>query len=196
MSNYPASSIPHPASRTMRILKERTAAIIIDVQERLFPLIHENEKLTKNLSILIQGLKALGIPIFVTEQYVKGLGPTIEPVAMLLHHQVRVEKMAFSCCDEPRVLEGIAVSGKENIIVAGIESHVCILQTVLDLKRNGYHPVVVEDCVSSRNPNDKKIAIERMRQEGAVITTYESILFELLRYSGTEAFRAVSKLVK
>ncbi len=180
----------------MRILKERTAAIIIDVQERLFPFIHENEQLTKNLSILIQGLKALGIQIFVTEQYVKGLGPTIEPVALLLHQQARVEKMAFSCCDEPRVLEGIAVSGKENIIVAGIESHVCVLQTVLDLKRNGYHPVVVEDCVSSRNPNDKRIAIERMRQEGAIITTYESLLFELLRYSGTEQFRAISKLVK
>jgi nicotinamidase-related amidase len=180
----------------MRIIKERTAAIIIDVQERLFPLIHENEKLAKNLATLIQGLKALGIPIFVTEQYVKGLGPTIESVAMHLQNQLRVEKMAFSCCDEPRVLEGIAVSGKENIVVAGIESHVCVLQTVLDLKRNGYHPVVVEDCVSSRNPNDKKIAIERMRQEGAIITTYESLLFELLRFSGTEQFRAVSKLVK
>ena len=85
---------------------------------------------------------------------------------------------------------------KENIIIAGIESHVCVLQTVLDLKRNGYHPVVVEDCVSSRNPNDKRIAIERMRQEGAIITTYESLLFELLRYSGTEQFRAISRLVK
>jgi nicotinamidase-related amidase len=180
----------------MRIIKERCAAIMIDAQERLFPFIFENEKLTKNLTILIQGLKALSIPIFITEQYVKGLGPTIEPIATLLSTHQRIEKMSFSCCDEPRVMEGIAVSGKENVIVAGIESHVCVLQTVLDLKRNGYHPVVVEDCVSSRNPNDKKVAIERMRQEGAVITTYESLLFELLRYSGTEQFRTISKLVK
>jgi nicotinamidase-related amidase len=93
-------------------------------------------------------------------------------------------------------MEGIAVTGKENIIIAGIESHVCILQTVTDLKRNGYHPVVVEDCVSSRTENDKKIAIGRMRQEGAIITTCESILFELLRYSGTEQFRGISRLVK
>lgn len=180
----------------MRILKERCAAIIIDVQERLFPLIAENEKLTKNLGTLIQGLKALGVQIFVTEQYVKGLGPTIEPVASHLQLQKRIEKMSFSCCDEPRLMEGLAVSGKEYIIVAGIESHVCVLQTVIDLKRNGYYPVVVEDCVSSRNLNDKKIAVERMRQEGALITTYESLLFELLRYSGSEQFRTISKLVK
>lgn len=180
----------------MRILKDRTAALVIDIQERLYPYIFENEKLTKNITKLIEGLKIIGIPIFVTEQYVKGLGSTIEPVAMLLGSHPRIEKMSFSCCDEPRVMEGIAVTGKENIIIAGIESHVCVLQTVIDLRRNGYHPVVVEDCVSSRNQNDKKIAIKRMRQEGAIITTTESILFELLRYSGTEQFRGISRLVK
>jgi nicotinamidase-related amidase len=180
----------------MRILKDRSAALIIDIQERLYPFIYENDKLTKNVSKLIEGLKIIGIPIFVTEQYVKGLGPTIEPVAALLGNHPRIEKMSFSCCDEPRVMEGIAVTGKENIIIAGIESHVCVLQTVIDLNRNGYHPIVVEDCVSSRNENDKKIAIERMRQEGAIITTSESILFELLRYSGTEQFRGISRLVK
>ena len=180
----------------MRILKDRTAALVIDIQERLFPLIHEHEKLARNISILIQGLKILGIPVFATEQYVKGLGPTIEPVAAALGTVQRVEKMSFSCCDEPRIMEGIAVTGKENIIIAGIESHVCVLQTALDLKRNGYIPVVVEDCVSSRRPNDKIQAIERLKHDGAIITTYESILFELLRYSGTEQFRGISRLVK
>jgi len=121
----------------MRILKDRSATLIIDIQERLYPFIFENEKLTINVSKLIEGLKIIGIPIFITEQYVKGLGPTIEPVATLLGSHPRIEKMAFSCCDEPRVMEGIAVTGKENIIIAGIESHVCVLQTVLDLKRNG-----------------------------------------------------------
>ena len=180
----------------MRILKERTAALVIDIQERLYPFIFENETLTKNVTTLIEGLKIIGIPIFVTEQYVKGLGPTIEPVANVLGTHPRIEKMSFSCCDEPRVMEGIAVTGKENIILAGIESHVCVLQTALDLKRNGYQPVVVEDCVSSRRENDKRIAIERLRHEGVTITTYESILFELLRYSGTEQFRGISRLVK
>jgi nicotinamidase-related amidase len=85
---------------------------------------------------------------------------------------------------------------KEFFIIAGIETHVCVLQTAIDLLEAGYMPVVVEDCVSSRRPNDKMMAIERMRSEGAMITTYESILFELLRYSGTEQFKAISKLVK
>jgi nicotinamidase-related amidase len=180
----------------MRILKERSAALIIDIQERLFPFIFENEKLTKNVTKLIEGLKIIGIPIFVTEQYVKGLGPTISPIVAVMADHPRIEKMAFSCCDEPSVMEGIAVTGKENIIIAGIESHVCVLQTVIDLKSNGYNPIVVEDCVSSRSENDKRLAIERMRQEGAIITTCESVLFELLRYSGTEQFKGISRLVK
>jgi nicotinamidase-related amidase len=86
--------------------------------------------------------------------------------------------------------------GKKFIIITGIESHVCVLQTTLDLLEQGFVPVVVEDCVSSRRKNDKKHAIHRMRQEGAIISTYESVLFELLRYSGTEEFKAISKLVK
>jgi len=180
----------------MRILKDNTAGLIIDIQERLYPFIFENEKLTKNVSKLIEGLKIIGVPIFVTEQYVKGLGSTIEPVSILLGSIPRIEKMSFSCCDEPRVMEGLALSGKDNIIIAGIESHVCVLQTVIDFIHNGYHPVVVEDCVSSRNENDKRIAIDRMRQEGAIITTCESVLFELLRYSGTEQFKGISRLVK
>ena len=180
----------------MRILKDRTTALIIDVQERIFNVIHEHEKLEKNIPLLIEGLKILHVPVFVTEQYTKGLGPTIAPVVSVLGDLKRIEKMSFSCCDEPTVMEGIAVLGRENIIVGGIESHVCVLQTVVDLKRNGYHPIVVEDCISSRRENDKRIAVERMRQEGAVITTYESLLFELLRFSGTEQFKAISRLVK
>ena len=135
----------------MRILKDRTVALIIDIQERLYPFIFENERLIKNVVKLIEGLKIIGIPIFVTEQYVKGLGSTIETVANVLGSQSRIEKISFSCCDESRVMEGIATSGKEDIIITGIESHVCILQTTIDLIHNGYHPVVVEDCVSSRH---------------------------------------------
>ncbi len=180
----------------MRIPKDKSALLVIDIQERLFPFISENEKLVKYLPILIEGMKVLEVPIFVTEQYVKGLGETIATVARLTEGIPRTEKMAFSCCDEPTFMEKLALSGKDHIIIAGIESHVCVLQTTLDLLKNGFHPIVVEDCVSSRRLNDKAIAIERMRREGAIITTYESLLFELLRYSGTEQFKAISKLVK
>jgi hypothetical protein len=180
----------------MRILANESVGLIIDIQERLHPFITENEKLTKNTAILIEGLKAIGVKILVTEQYTKGLGVTVEPLKNLLSEISFIEKMAFSCCDEPVFYEKLSLQGVRNVIIAGIESHVCVLQTTIDLLNNGYIPVVVEDCVGSRNPNDKKIAIERMRKEGAVITTYESVLFELLRYSGTDAFKKISKLVK
>ncbi|MCK9204840.1 MAG: hydrolase [Bacteroidales bacterium] len=180
----------------MRILVENTAALIIDFQEKIFPMVHESKKLEHNVPLLIRGLKTLEVPLFATEQYVKGLGPTIPIIADQLEGLERIGKMSFSCCDEPKLMLDLAASGKEFVVVAGIESHVCVLQTVIDLKHNGYYPVVVEDCISSRNPNDKLIALERMRHEGIAITTCESILFELLRTSGSEKFKTISKLVK
>ena len=180
----------------MRILKERSCLVVIDFQERIFPFIHENEKLLKKVPVLIRGLNALGLPVMVTEQYTKGLGFTVGPIAGELEGIERIEKSSFSCCDEPRFSLQLAASGRENVVICGIESHVCVLQTTVDLIRHGYHAVVVEDCMSSRNPNDKAVALDRMRKEGAVITTCESILFELLRYSGGETFKVISKLVK
>lgn len=180
----------------MRINAKDAVGLIIDIQERLFPFIANNEQITRNTSILIEGLKALEVPIMVTEQYTKGLGVTIAPLKDLLTEIRFIEKMAFSCCDEPKFFEELALKAPQFVIIAGIESHVCVLQTTIDLISNGFRPVVVEDCVGSRNPNDKAMAIARMRQEGATITTYESILFELLRRSGTDSFRKISKLVK
>ena len=180
----------------MRILKDKAILLLIDFQERIFQAIHQHEMLSKNVPLLIDGMKTLGIPVIVTEQYVKGLGPTIPEIAATIEGVNRIEKASFSCCDEPGFMMELASSGKEYVIVAGIESHVCVLQTVIDLQQNGYHAVVVEDCTSSRKPNDKLLALERMRHEGVVITTYEAILFELLRYSGGETFKAISKLVK
>ncbi len=180
----------------MRILKDKAILLVIDFQERIFQAIHEHEKLSKNVPLLIDGMKTLGIPVIVTEQYVKGLGPTIPEIAATIEGINRIEKASFSCCDEPGFMMELASSGREFVIVAGIESHVCVLQTVIDLKQNGYHAVVVEDCTSSRKPNDKLQALERMRHEGVIITTYEAILFELLRYSGGETFKSISKLVK
>lgn len=180
----------------MRIAPSNSALLVIDFQERIFPSIWESEKLTRNVPILIEGMKLLGLPLFVTEQYVKGLGSTIPEIAIHLEGTERIEKSSFSCCDEPRFNLLLANSGKDNIIVCGIESHVCVLQTVIDLKQHGYHPVVVTDCISSRKENDKSIALERMKQEGVILTTCEAILFELLRYSGGEVFKGISRLVK
>jgi nicotinamidase-related amidase len=180
----------------MRIEPSKSALLVIDFQERIYPAIHEHEKLSQNVPILIEGMKLLNVPVFVTEQYVKGLGPTVPGIAQCLEGIERIEKSAFSCCDEPRFNLALASSGCDYVIVCGIESHVCVLQTVIDLKQHGYHPVVVTDCVSSRKVSDKQIALERMKQEGVILTTYEAILFELLRYSGGEVFKSISRLVK
>ena len=148
------------------------------------------------MRILIEGLKALEIPVLVTQQYTKGLGKTVSGIAEVLPGRQRIEKIAFSCCDEPEFMNKLNSLDKEFIIVAGIETHVCVLQTTLDLLEKGFIPVVVRDCVSSRKKKDYRAAIERMRKEGVVITTYESILFELLRFAGTDEFRQISRLVK
>jgi len=180
----------------MRIKKENTIGVVVDIQSRLYPYIQDHDGLTKNNRILIQGLRILNIPIVVTQQYTKGLGDTIPEIAEVLGDYKHIEKTAFSCCYEPRFNEDLALASKMYVIVTGIEAHVCVMQTVNDLIGQGYIPVVVEDCIGSRNPNDKNMAVERMRQSGAIITTYESILFELLKYSGTDQFREISILLK
>lgn len=181
----------------MRILKEDTIAVCVDIQERLFPHIHEFEQLKKNTEILVNGLKTLEIPMMVTEQYKKGLGNTIAEIKEKVADCPTFEKAAFSCCDDERFAAKLAETGTEKfVILFGIEAHICLMQTAIDLKTKGYKPVIIEDCVSSRNPENKRIAINRMLQEGIIITSYESVLFELCRYAGSDTFKAISKLVK
>ena len=188
--------INHGQIKEMRIIRDQTTALIIDVQERLFPHIHDHDSLASWTSILIRGLQVLKVPVHVTQQYSKGLGPTVAPIGGLFDSFSHIEKTAFSCCDEPKVILMLEATGRKNVIVAGIESHICVQQTVIDLLERGYQPVVIEDCVSSRRPYDNDIALQRMRREGAVISTCESVLFELCRYSGTEEFKSISALVK
>jgi len=180
----------------MRILKDNTAALIIDIQERLFPHINDHDVLAADTKILIKGLQVLGIPLIVTQQYSKGLGKTIESIENLFEPFSHIEKTAFSCCDEPLVVKEFEMMDKDFILLAGIESHVCVLQTALDLLERGLKPVVIEDCVSSRKLSDKITAIHRLEKEGAIITSYESVLFELCRFSGTTEFKEISLLVK
>ena len=184
------------AINSMRLEKEQCAAFIVDVQERLFPHMESKEQLEKGLVILIKGLKHLGVNLVVTQQYTKGLGNTIHSVATALESYAHIEKISFSCCDEPACENTLRQIDKKLIIVAGIEAHVCILQTVIDLIQRGIMPVLVEDCTASRREKDKRVAVERMRAAGAIVTTYESLLFELCRFAGNDTFRAISRLVK
>jgi len=174
--------------------------VLVDVQERLFPHMHEAEELGRRLSILLQGAAILGVPVLVTQQYTKGLGSTIEPLLRILAAQgvepAPIEKIAFGCCDEPAFVSRVEEAGRKLVVLAGIEAHVCVLQTVTGLLELGYEPMVVADCVSSRRAGDRDIALRRMEAEGAMLTSSESALFELTRVAGTDTFRAISKLVK
>ena len=180
----------------MRIQCNQTQALVVDIQEKLFPHMHEKEELLLTTIKLIKGLQLLKIPFILNEQYPKGIGHTISPIKELLEKEIPYEKFTFSCCKNEETLKAIHKSDKKFVIVFGIEAHVCVLQSVLDLLDDQFIPILVTDCISSRNPNDKKIAIQRMQQAGAILTTYESLLFELCVSSKNEVFKEISKLVK
>jgi nicotinamidase-related amidase len=180
----------------MRIKVEDCVFVQVDVQERLFPHIAEKEELEKNLITLIQGLKLLEVPIIVNEQYKKGIGETIPSLRELTDDYPHFEKTTFSCCGNEDGLSAIKATGKKVVILAGIETHVCVLQTALDLLEEGLQPVLVTDCVNSRKAKDKETAIQRLIQAGVIPTTYESLLFELTVNAKNPVFKGISALVK
>lgn len=180
----------------MRILKEHTAALVIDIQDRLVPVMHERERLISTTTMLVKGIQTLNIPLLVTQQYTKGLGETVQDIKNLIPGFTHIEKRDFSCCDEPALMTALSELNVKNVIICGIESHVCVLQTAVDLKSAGYNPVVVVDAVSSRYPLSLELARERYRHEGIMMTSAESILFELTRSSAATEFKAISALVK
>jgi len=180
----------------MRILKNETAGLVIDIQERLFPVMNRKEQLLQNCITLVKGLETLNIPLIFTQQYTKGLGETIEPVQNAISEFSFIEKRDFSCCGEPDFIRQLKSTGAKNIIICGIESHVCVLQTAIDLKEAGLNPIIVADCISSRKEIDFEYAIERFKYEKIMLATYESILFELTQSSKADEFRTISKLVK
>ncbi|MCG3675481.1 hydrolase [Aliarcobacter butzleri] len=180
----------------MRIKVTDSIFVQVDIQERLFPHIANKEELEKNLLTLVKGLKVLGVPFIVNEQYKKGIGETIASLKKLTDDYPHFEKTTFSCCGNNEGLEAIKKTGKKTVIVAGIETHVCVLQTCIDLLENGFKVVLVTDCCSSRKENDTKFAIKRLIQAGAIPTTYESILFELTLDAKNPCFKEISSLVK
>jgi len=175
---------------------EKTALVIIDVQEKLSRVMHEKEKLFENLQKLVKGAQILGIPILVTEQNPNGLGPTVPEIAPILTDIKPVTKFSFSCCGEEPFLREIEKLNRKQILLAGIEAHVCVYQTAIDLIEAGYEVHTVVDCVSSRTPENKNLALDKMKSEGARLTSVEIALFELLRTAKSPKFKELSKIVK
>ncbi len=184
--------------RTYRIARENTQAMLIDVQERLAPHIYDNENIVKKIVTLLKGLQALDIPIMLNEQYKKGLGETLPEILAVLadNNSKSFEKVTFSACDNDDSWNHLAQQNRSIVLLFGVETHVCVLQTALDLLDNGMQPVIIGDAVGSRFPYDKKQAIRRIRRAGGVITTVETILFELCRSSKDPAFKTISNLIK
>ena len=184
-------------NRHANILQQtRSALIVIDVQERFAPVIPEFESLEKKISTLIKGCKLMGVPVWHTEQYPKGLGRTTETLQKLLEPETAYEKLRFSAAGETALLDRLTEHNISQIILCGIEAHVCMLQSALDFAHIGYQVHVVSDATGSRFPSDRDTAFLRLAQQGITITSTEAALFELAETSGTDEFKRISALVK
>jgi len=176
----------------MRIDVNQSVALVIDYQEKLVPAMADKEQLIHNSCILLEGLQILDVPVVLTQQYTKGLGMTIPEIQTAAGTQEYIDKIAFTAYDSVES----EIHEKKFVIVCGIEAHICVLQTVIDLKAAGFVPVLVTDCISSRKLHDKEMGIQRAIQEGAIVTTYEALLFELLKVAGTETSKKIQKLIR
>jgi len=184
-------------NRNIKLLsRDKTALLLIDVHEKILDVMINKEKLVDNCIKLIQGFKILNLPIFYTEQYPKGLGPTSHLLLKELEGLSAIQKTSFSCLGAGNLFQRLRDNNIKQVVVAGIESHVCIQQTVLDLLANDFQVDVCTDAVSSRKENDFDTAIERMRNNNSEITTVESVLFELMEDSRTEEFKKISAIIK
>jgi nicotinamidase-related amidase len=171
-----------------------TGLLVIDVQEKLMPKIPNGDALVRNLAFLIDGAKLLGVPVQATEQYPKGLGPTLPELAQRLPD--RPDKLAFSCCAIPAVVDGFRRAARPKVVLAGIEAHVCVLQTALDLLAQDFRVYLPTDAVASRFPLDHDMALRRLERAGAILTTTETVVFEWTGGAQHPRFKEVSRLVQ
>lgn len=173
-----------------------TVVVIIDVQEKLLHAMHKKEELLENFQKLVKGAQVLGVPMLWTEQYPEGLGPTVPEIAEHLKDIQPITKRSFSCCANHQFVQSVENLRRKQIVIAGIETHVCVYQTTMDLLRLGYEVQVVADAVSSRTIENKQIGLQRMSNAGVILTSTEMILFELLRVAEGPKFKEILKIVK
>jgi nicotinamidase-related amidase len=182
--------MPHPTQMSAA----DAGLLVIDVQEKLMPFIRDAATMTRNIAFLIDAARMLQIPVQATEQYPRGLGPTVPDLATRLPE--RPDKVAFSSCAVPSVTESFRRGGRSKIVLAGIETHVCVLHTALDLLALDFRVYVAADAVSNRYAVDHEYALRRLEQAGAVLTTAETTVFEWVGAAGTPAFKEISRLVQ
>jgi nicotinamidase-related amidase len=171
-----------------------TGLLVIDVQEKLLPFIPEATALVRNIDFLVEAARLLDMTIQATEQYPRGLGATVEPLAGKLLH--RLEKTAFSCCAIPEIVETFHRQGRPKIVLVGIESHVCVLNTALDLLAQDFRVYLAVDAVAARYRIDHDTALRRLEQAGAILTTVETCAFEWIGGASHPNFKVISRLVQ
>ena len=176
--------------------QQEVALVIIDIQDKLAAVMRYKEQVVTQCLHLIELAKLYRIPILLTEQYPKGLGPTVSEIKEALPTYAPFEKTAFNCCLETGFLEKVRSLGRKTLLMTGIEAHVCVWQTSLGLMKQGYAVQVVRDAVCSRTKANFRSGLELMRDAGAVITTTETVLFQILERAGTEAFKVISQRIK
>jgi len=176
--------------------RDETALIIIDVQEKLFERVEDGDRIADSICKLIRFANILGIPIILTEQYPEGLGPTIHRIRELIPNVKPIEKIEFSCMASREFRRRLSEINVKNLVLTGIEAHICVAQTAIEAITSGYKVYVVYDAISSRHRDDKAIAIERMKQHGVYMVTSEMLMYEVLRRAGTPEFKEILKLVR
>lgn len=183
--------------RNQKLSRDKVGLLVVDVQEKLFPYVENSCPVMQTLQKAVRGFQILHLPIYVTEQYPKGLGSTVATLKGVLgQEQAYLTKTAFSCLDDAAIKEALLNAPIEQWVVIGIEAHVCVLQTVKDLLENGRQVTVLNDAISSRSIYDFSTAIAEMRDCGARISSTETVLFELLRNSKATEFKEISQLIK
>ena len=170
--------------------------LVVDVQEKLFPLIKKKKKLIKNINILLKIFSQLKLPILISEQYPSGLGKTIQEIEINTKKIIKNEKTTFSCWKHLNFKHNLKRISKKQIIVCGLETHICVLQTCMDLFDNSFEVFVTEDAVNSRNNESHLLGIDRMRSKGINIVSSEMVLFELLEDSKHKKFKELSMLMR
>lgn len=173
--------------------------VVVDVQERLLAAMRPEDQATvaRNVPILIRAAWVVGVPVIVTEQYPRGLGATVETVREAIPAGAPViEKLEFSCARSSAFSAALEATGRRTVVLCGMETHVCVLQTTYDLRAQGYSVHVAADAVSSRTPDNRQIGLDLARQMGAVITSTETVTFQWVGRAGTDEFKAISRLVK
>ena len=175
---------------------DNAALLVIDIQERLFPVMHDKEKLLRNVVKLIKGARVLELPILITEQYPRGLGLTLTEIKELIPDIKPIEKVSFNCCDEEIFCQALDALKRKQLLIAGIEAHICVYQTAIALCRAGYEVQVVGDCVASREAENKLVSLFKVGAAGISPTTMETALFELLKVAKGDKFKQISSIVK